>query len=108
VFQTNTTPMDANTVVSSLSELVEINKFGVFPNPASDQLMVEFGLTEAMPLNVSIYNTLGQQVKVIANGNYGIGNQLLETNVNDLTNGVYYIRLSNDEGQKTQKFTVIR
>ncbi len=106
-FINNNTLIDANPFVLSTGELEAVDNLIIAPNPTSDQLNVSFNLAESMPLQVKIYNVLGQAVQVLANQNFSAGSQQLETNVSDLSNGIYYIHLTNGNQQLTEKFTVI-
>jgi len=99
--------VDANLNSSSTNDLNTVSGLKVFPNPVDQSLNINFGTNELVPLQIGIFNTLGQQVKIVANGEFGIGNQQIKTNVGDLSNGVYYIRLMNEKGQKIQKFNVL-
>jgi len=96
--------VDGATAVRELDSVTELN---LFPNPVSSELNVQFNLTENMPLNVTVFNTLGQQVKVVTNQDFSVGQHTLNVDVANLSNGVYYVRFANGEKQLTSKFTVL-
>lgn len=82
----DTSPMSISKNVNSV--------FKLYPNPSNDQITIE-NLTNALPLQVTIINQLGQ---VVTN------KTLLEisTNlsVNDLDKGIYFVDIEDAEGNK--------
>ncbi|MEN0004619.1 MAG: redoxin family protein, partial [Bacteroidota bacterium] len=50
-------------LVTSTNQLTAISDITVFPNPTSAELNVNFELAEAMPLNIEVFNALGQRVQ---------------------------------------------
>ena len=82
----------------------------MYPNP------VEQGENGTLTLNfekrkqakVVLYNTIGQQVKAIANQTFSKGEHTLNFNTNNLEPGVYFMQI-NAEGQtSTVKFSVVK
>ena len=92
---------------SSVEELTSVVGLNVFPNPVSENLTIEFGLEETSLLDVSVYNTLGQKVATIADENFVAGNQMLNFDASALSNGIYYVQLSDGNRRLTRKFTVV-
>ena len=72
-------------------------KFNIYPNPASDYLVVEgIGFKK---LNFSIYNIVGQSV--IA-GN--LDNNSSKINIASLNSGIYFIKINTESKTETIKF----
>ena len=72
-----------------------VESVGVYPNPASDIVRIE-GITVA---EVQVYNALGQMVKTVKDSN--------EISVAGLPEGVYMLRIADDEGKVyTNKITI--
>ena len=94
-------------VISSTRDLETVSGLNVFPNPVQDQLTVSFGLSEAARLEVGVFNALGQQVATVANQNFAAGTQNLRFETSNLTNGIYYLQLTDGERRLTKKFTVL-
>lgn len=69
----------------------EIN-FSIFPNPANQNLFVDFNLNRISDISFEVYNTIGQVVKEIPYKHYDKGFQNLNIDVSDLPVGVYYFR----------------
>ena len=80
-------------------DAVEENEteFSVYPNPVSNMLSISCGNAD---YSFVMYNGMGQ---VVANGN-GRGTQ--QINVNDLTKGVYFLRLTSGTQVRIEKVVV--
>ncbi len=78
-----------------------IGSFQMYPNPVQDQLTIE--LKEAMDLEISVFNVLGQNVFTQVNNN-----SLINVDLSNLNKGVYLVRLTDQTTGKTatQKITV--
>ena len=67
--------------------------FKIYPNPVQNILYVK-GSSEAY--SIEIYSLIGQLVKTVSNAN--------EIDVSLLSQGVYLIRISNENVSTTQRF----
>lgn len=82
--------------------VLSVNEFrnenlSLYPNPSSSTLTIK---TPTLPETYSIYNTLGQvvsQIKIISETD-------LDINVENLTNGVYFIKLTKDNSSQVLRF----
>jgi hypothetical protein len=74
----------------------------VYPNPANNTFTLAF--SSESPVVIDIININGQTVKSINVNNAGFSNQLVD--VNDLSRGVYIVRLSNGYNVHTQKLVI--
>ena len=83
------------TWVEGVSELGQTLK--IYPNPADEMLYVEGSMTL-----VEVYNTMGQcLLSQPVNGNTSIG-------LSDFSNGIYFLRVSNNGESVVRKFSVNR
>ena len=69
--------------------------FGLYPNPAKETICVK----GADILQVEVFNILGQSVLKVNEGFENI-------HLNDLQNGIYFVRLKHERGEKTFKLTI--
>lgn len=77
------------------SEMAAIN---VYPNPVRNSLTIE----NANNVNVDIYAANGQMVKTfVANGTTTV-------NMNDLSNGLYIVKMQGEKASRVEKVQVIR
>ncbi len=90
----------------AVEDIESAEAWNIFPNPAQDFVRLEFTLTEQLPLQIALYNTLGKKVQTIANENFATGAHSLSADVSQLPNGMYYINVVSGEQTTTHKFVV--
>lgn len=79
------------------------------PNPASKTATLAFAVKERTKANVTVYNTLGQRVKMLYDGAPPAGeSQRIRLDASDLSSGTYFIRLKAGDKIRTQRLTVVR
>ena len=79
-----------------IPEFTELKK--IFPNPFNPSATISYGLVEAAPVSIKIYNSRGQMVRSFEEGLQNAGSYNLTWNGEDnsgrsLPTGVYYIRM---------------
>ncbi len=84
---------------------IESFQFRIYPNPATDKLMIETKLQHEI-VRVGIYNVSGIRMRVVE---IPVGNQITEVDIRDLPAGIYSVR-SEDQSSRfsSASFTVIR
>ncbi len=111
------TPGYANTVsaVASQNRPVLPDDFGlkVFPNPFNPQTTIAFSLPNAQKVQARIFNLNGQQVRLLANGNFSAGKVKLfwngkNNNNSTLPSGIYILSLQIGSIQITRKIVLLR
>ncbi len=65
-----------------------------YPNPFNPTTQIDFSLTEASEINLVVYNTLGQQVAVLAQGFRDAGTHSVSFDASGLASGLYIYRLT--------------
>lgn len=76
----------------------EMEAINVYPNPVRNSLTIE----NANNVNVNIYAANGQMVKTfVANGTTTV-------NMNDLSNGLYIVKMQGEKATRVEKVQVIR
>jgi hypothetical protein len=66
--------------------------YNIYPNPAKDILTIKGDNMN----QIKVYNALGQMVK-----NIDCNTDEYEINVNDMNNGIYFINITNVNGEMT-------
>lgn len=79
--------------------------FGMFPNPAMDQLTVEVPMEADGRVNVAILDPAGK-VAVTQESNLTKGDNTLNIDLHTLPSGVYFVQVRNGEIAKTRKLVV--
>lgn len=73
-------------------------QFKAFPNPAKDELVIEFEIDFTKPREIKMIDVLGKEVKKVF-----IQNKKQKINIEALSNGVYYLQLQSSNGLKITK-----
>ncbi len=91
----------ANYTYTGIAETSQLNNILVYPNPASNQITIDFGNT---PGNVSamLFNSQGQLIKETLPGSTSV----TTLNVQDLANGIYLLQVAIDNSIYQQKIIV--
>ena len=76
--------------------------------PVADKTTLSFSLTKDAQLSLEVYDFLGSRIKAIAAGSYTAGAHNLEWNAKDLSEGIYFVRVSEGTRARVIKFVVQR
>lgn len=80
----------------------------VYPNPASDYAEITFTLENTSNIKLELFNSVGQLVEVLSNGNLGAGVHAVTLNTANYTQGTYYYTLTVGAEKVTKMMNVIR
>ncbi len=94
-------------VTSSVPDL-NVSDFNMFPNPAQEQVQIEFDLEIGSSARINVFNSLGQAVISKNLGNLNAGNHQINLVTETLANGQYIVELSTDNGAKTNALSIVR
>ncbi len=98
--ETDMTSSQSNTIIGTIVPLT------VYPNPTSDQAMIEFDLEENAAVQLFIYNNLGQAIRTKNLGRLSNGLHQDRLDVSQWPKGIYTIQLRIDK-QTTVKRLVV-
>lgn len=83
-----------------------VNKFEVFPNPATSSVNVKLALSDNTDVKLEILDINGKLMIADYAGNVSLYNNQINTSA--LANGVYVIRLSGSQLNVTQRLTIAK
>lgn len=83
----------ANPLVPSIEENSENLSFEVFPNPASDHIVIRYELIENAKLNFTLVDLNGNVVKEAETDNSNASGEI-EIDINALPSGLYHLRVA--------------
>jgi len=90
----------ANT--TGIAELDALNRTALYPNPASNQIELEFDLDDSRDVNISIQNAVGQ--RVYSEITFVETGEIKSLDVATLPTGVYFVHLQLGEYHMTKRF----
>lgn len=96
-------------VTASENELVQLeSSLQLFPNPTNDELNLNFQLEKSTTLSFSVVDILGKTIFDGGKGTYNEGNQQLKLDVKSISNGLYFIEISEENSSIRKPFVVGR
>lgn len=105
-----TTVVEIDSVKPIDPEIIEINKqlpIVVFPNPARNEININYELKENGIAILSLFNINGQKIKdLVSTTNAEIGNYSEQYNVSDLPSGMYIFILVNNNQKEVFRLSV--
>jgi len=95
--------------IPSVSNMLRQN----YPNPFNPETTISFDLPKAGNVNLGVYNTKGQLVKTLVDGNLNNGRQSFVWNGTDaqgqpVSSGLYFYRLSTNGQVETKKMMLMK
>jgi hypothetical protein len=88
----------------------ELNKeigLNMFPNPSNGTLNINFNLPANQQVTIDITNLNGQVIKQVTNQVLS-GQQNITVDLNNLSNGMYFARITTADKTSTNKFTLVK
>ena len=82
--------------------------FEVYPNPMSAEAQINFYQEKEEFITISLYNGLGELVKLLLNEQLSGGTQSIKINVEDLVSGVYFLKLNSETTSGVQILQINR
>lgn len=82
--------------------------FQNFPNPFNSKTRIRFNLKESSNVSIQVYDLVGRLVETIVETNFNSGLHEIEWDASNLSSGIYYIKLKNNEVTKFIKAVFIK
>ncbi len=79
-----------------------------YPNPFNPTTNINYSVGEAGPVNITVYNTMGQKVAELLNTTKSAGSYQLTWNATGVASGIYYYRLTAPGQVLTRQMTLIK
>ncbi len=79
-----------------------------YPNPFNPETVISFNLPEVSKVRLSVYNTLGELITTLADGEFSAGRHNLSFNGSSLASGIYFYRLETNQFSKTMKMILAK
>ncbi|MDP4192408.1 MAG: CHRD domain-containing protein [Bacteroidota bacterium] len=79
-----------------------------FPNPFNPSTIIRFSVTSFGPVNLSVYNVLGQKILTLVNNSLSAGNYEVNFNASNLSSGIYIYRLQAGKNSEVKKMMIMK
>jgi hypothetical protein len=79
-----------------------------YPNPFNPSTTIRYGLPARSHVSLTVFNTLGQHVSTLMNGEQEAGYHEVQFNATNLSSGVYFYRLQASEYVQTKRLLLLR
>jgi hypothetical protein len=96
---------EQNSAVDTPSEYVLDQNY---PNPFNPSTVIGFSIPESGAVKLVVYNSIGEEIEVLANGIYSAGYHTVQFNANNLNNGVYIYRLEAENYASVKKMILVK
>ncbi|MFN8343930.1 MAG: M1 family aminopeptidase [Spirosomataceae bacterium] len=98
--------VDATPLITGIEEEPNSSYFKVFPNPATENVTVEFKLKLPAKVHLKMINLEGETVRLLANELFPTGTHTIKTTLSSIPEGVYIIIFEQREEVLVQKLVV--
>jgi Secretion system C-terminal sorting domain/Peptidase family M28 len=79
-----------------------------YPNPFNPSTTIRYGLSSRSHITLTVYNTLGQIVRELVNGDVDAGYHEVTFEASGLTSGVYFYRMRAGDFLETKRLLLLR
>ncbi|HZV70548.1 MAG TPA: T9SS type A sorting domain-containing protein [Saprospiraceae bacterium] len=98
------TPED---ITGITEEKVVLSSATIYPNPANSKITLAINLSQSANVTISIYDVTGKEVVFVPNQWLDAGTHNQEIDVDELTQGLYVVKINTDHNFITQKLLLI-
>ncbi|MBS1630475.1 MAG: T9SS type A sorting domain-containing protein [Bacteroidetes bacterium] len=96
------------TNTTGVANVINTNSVNLYPNPTADVANLEFSLAQNSKVTVSVMDAMGRTVSVLADGYMNQGAQKIQIPTANLAAGVYNISIRTEQGNLTQRLSVVK
>ncbi|MCL5028609.1 MAG: T9SS type A sorting domain-containing protein [Bacteroidetes bacterium] len=79
-----------------------------YPNPFNPTTKISFSLPQKNQIKLKVFDVLGREIQILADGVYEAGKYEVEFNANSLSSGVYFYNLSDGTNSITKKMLLMK
>jgi hypothetical protein len=79
-----------------------------YPNPFNPSTLISYALPQNSHVSLFVYNTLGQVVQVLVNGEIEAGYHSVQFNAAGLASGIYFYRLATEQKTDVKRMMLVK
>jgi hypothetical protein len=79
-----------------------------YPNPFNPVTTIRYDIPEAGEVRLDVYNTLGEKVATLAQGNHHVGRYTIRWDAAGISSGMYFYRISSAKFTATKKLVLMK
>jgi hypothetical protein len=79
-----------------------------YPNPFNAQTTIQYDLIKDSPVNIGIYDILGQRIETLVNQKQPAGHHQVIWNAGNVSSGVYFYKINAGEYSETKKMVLLK
>ncbi len=79
-----------------------------YPNPFQESTTIEIGLKSTLHVQIDVFDASGKAISSILSQTLTAGAHQIQFESSGLTNGIYFVRVLSNNGQKTLKMSLLR
>lgn len=92
---------------TGIAEPISISGLNLFPNPADNRSEISYSLSTSSDIRIDIYNIVGENVSTVFSGVQNAGEHSAAIETQKLLNGIYFVKLTTGNSEKTIKLSVV-
>lgn len=94
--------------IVGIAPVKEVTEMNIYPNPVSTQATVEYYLSEATEVEITVTDLVGKEVSALLSAHQGPGLHQVQLNADKLSSGIYFCTLSCINGKRAIKVNVVK
>ena len=79
-----------------------------YPNPFNPSTTIQYSIPESGNVKLSVFNSLGEEVANLVDGNKEAGTYRINFNADELSSGIYYYRISINNFSSIKKMILLK
>ena len=79
-----------------------------YPNPFNPTTKISFSLPQKSQVKLKVFDVLGREIQILADGVYDAGKYEVEFNATNLPSGVYFYNLTTGSNSITKKMLLMK
>ena len=100
--------LDSEPLTAVSAQPLDFELHPASPNPFNAETTISFRLDRASRISLTVYNSAGQAVKILTEGNYSAGAYSFVWKAEDMASGAYFYTLRVGERSLTEKVMLVK